>query len=183
MTADAPDPERTVRPLRAEDAGTVDAVLALNEHWVPHVGAVSRDRMVSLVEQADLALVVERPTGAGVALDGFVVVMAPGAAYDSPNYRWFEERLASGTAPGPFRYVDRIAVSPDAQGAGVGRLLYDAALERSAEVGAAELTCEVNLEPPNPDSLAFHARMGFVEVGRQWNYGGTVQVQFLARPV
>ena len=183
MSADDRSTERTVRPLRADDHRTVDAVLALNEHWVPHVGAVSRERMVSLLDEADLALVVERATDDGVALDGFVVVMAPGAAYDSPNYRWFEDRLASGDAPGSFRYVDRIAVSPDAQGAGVGRLLYDAALEHAAATGAAELTCEVNLEPPNPDSLAFHNRMGFLEVGQQWNYGGTVQVQFLARPV
>ena len=183
MAADDTNLERTVRPLRADDEPTVDAVLALNEHWVPHVGAVSRDRLVSLVEEADLALVLERAKDGGVALDGFLVVMAPGAAYDSPNYRWFEDRLRSGEAPGPFRYVDRIAISPDAQGAGLGRRLYEAAFERAAEVGAAEVTCEVNLQPPNPDSQAFHRRMGFVEVGRQWNYGDTVQVQFLARPV
>ncbi len=28
------------------------------------------------------------------------------------------------------------------------------------------LTCEVNLEPPNPASLEFHRRIGFSEVGR-----------------
>jgi predicted GNAT superfamily acetyltransferase len=164
--------DRAVRPLRADDAPTIDAVHALNEHWVPHVGSVSRERLVHLVEQADLALVVERSADGDTALDGFLIVMAPGADYDSPNYRWFQARLASGGAPGPFRYVDRIAVSTDAQGTGGGRLLYDA-----------ELTCEVNLEPPNPDSQAFHARMGFVEVGRQWTYDGTVLVQLLARPV
>jgi predicted GNAT superfamily acetyltransferase len=162
----------------------VDSVLELNQHWVPHVGPVTREQLISLVEQADLALVVEHSRADGSrGLDGFVVVMAPGADYSSPNYRYFEDRLAAGTAPGPFRYVDRIAVSPAAQGAGVGRLLYEAVFELAADVGAAEVTCEVNLEPPNPDSQAFHARMGFVEVGRQWNYGDTVQVQLLARPV
>lgn len=176
--------DRTVRPLRPDDDAAIDAVFELNQHWVPHVGSVTRDQIVAVVEQADLALVVERRTGDGSPLlDGFVVVMAPGAAYASPNYRFFEDRLAAGTAPGPFRYVDRIAVSPGAQGAGVGRLLYEATFELAAQVGAAEVTCEVNLEPPNPDSQAFHARMGFVEVGRQWNYGDTVQVQLLARPV
>ena len=65
----------------------------------------------------------------------------------------------------------------------VGRALYEAAFERAASAGAVEVTCEVNVEPPNPDSQAFHARLGFVEVGRQWTYDDTVQVQLLARPL
>lgn len=169
-----------IRDLRADDDSTVDAVLELNEHWVPHVGSVSRERLVHILEQSDLALVAELEPG---RLGGFVIVLGPGADYDSPNYRWFESRLAGGGAPGPFRYVDRIAVSPDAQGSGVGRLLYEATFDRAGAVGAGEVTCEVNVEPPNPDSQAFHARLGFAEVGRQWTYGDTVEVQLLARPV
>ena len=65
----------------------------------------------------------------------------------------------------------------------MGRALYEAAFERAASAGAVEVTCEVNVEPPNPDSQAFHARLGFVEVGRQWTYDDTVQVQLLARPL
>ena len=76
-----------------------------------------------------------------------------------------------------------VAVSPDSQGSGVGRRLYDAVVEHARAAGATEVTCEVNLDPPNPDSQAFHAALGFVEVGRQWTHGGTTRVQLLARPV
>ncbi len=169
-----------LQAIDPDDASTVDAVLALNEHWVPHVGSVTRERLVSLLDQADMAVAAIGDDG---SLAGFLILVAPGADYSSPNYRFFQERLDSGRAPGPFRYVDRIAVDPSAQGAGVGRALYEAAVARAAEVGAVEVTCEVNLEPPNPDSQAFHARMGFAEVGRQWTYDDTVQVQLLARPV
>ena len=174
--ADAP----VLQAIDPDDVSMVDAVLALNEHWVPHVGSVTRDRLVSLLGQADLAVAA---IGGGGSLAGFLILVAPGADYSSPNYRYFQERLDSGGAPGPFRYVDRVAVDPSAQGSGIGRALYEAAVARAAEVGAVEVTCEVNLEPPNPDSQAFHARMGFVEVGRQWTYDDTVQVQLLARPV
>lgn len=174
--------DAVIQPLcldGAVDDETVDDVLALNEHWVPHVGSVSRERLCDLLERADLALVA---IGADGSLAGFLILMAPCADYRSPNYRFFQERLEAGKAPGEFRYVDRIAVAPAARGTGVGRALYEAAFARAESVGAAEVTCEVNVDPPNPDSQAFHSRMGFVEVGRQWTYDDTVQVQLLARP-
>jgi predicted GNAT superfamily acetyltransferase len=42
------------------------------------------------------------------------------------------------------------------------------------------VTCEVNLDPPNPESLAFHARLGFARVGEQETKGGSVTVALLA---
>jgi hypothetical protein len=49
--------------------------------------------------------------------------------------------------------------------------------------GAPVVTAEVNMEPPNPGSLAFHHRLGFREVGQQDTYGGSVRVSLLAAPV
>lgn len=176
MSTVAPD----FRLIDPTDAATVDAVLELNERWVPHVGSITRAELVALLEASDLALAAIGTEG---SLAGFMILMGPGADYSSPNYRFFQTRLDSGAAPGSFRYVDRIAVDPSAQGGGVGRALYEAAFERAASAGAVEVTCEVNVEPPNPDSQAFHAHLGFVEVGRQWTYDDTVQVQLLARPL
>ena len=45
------------------------------------------------------------------------------------------------------------------------------------------MTCEVNLEPPNPESLAFHDRLGFGRVGEQATKGGSVVVALLSRDV
>lgn len=43
--------------------------------------------------------------------------------------------------------------------------------------------CEVNSDPPNPASDAFHARLGFAEVGAAAIHGGAKSVRYLARPL
>ncbi len=44
------------------------------------------------------------------------------------------------------------------------------------------MLCEVNHAPPNPGSDAFHARMGFGEIGRAVLSGGKT-VRYLRRPL
>ncbi len=122
----------------------------------------------------------ESPAAAPAALApalGFVVTLAPGADYQSENYTWFQSRSHD------FLYVDRIVVSEGARDKGVGRLLYTAVFDEARALGAAEVFCEVNLEPPNPGSLRFHYRLGFEEVGQQATKGGEVLVSLLAAPV
>jgi uncharacterized protein len=152
--------------LRPED---LPEVLALNNDSVPHVNELDADRLAELVEISTLAVAARRDA----ALAGFAIVMAPGLDYDSPNYRYFEANLDG------FRYLDRIAVDPSVRRAGVGRLLYDAVFDHARTAGAGQVACEVNLEPPNPGSQAFHRSLGFVEVDRQSTYGGAVVVQLL----
>ena len=48
------------------------------------------------------------------------------------------------------------------------------------EAGHTALVCEVNLEPPNPVSDAFHASLGFTELGRGSPTPGKV-VRYLCR--
>jgi predicted GNAT superfamily acetyltransferase len=148
-------------------------VLDLNQRCTPHVGEVDAARLEAIVREATLALVARDDAG----LAGFVLVLGPGAAYDSPNYTWFAQRYDD------FRYVDRIAVEPDRHRDGLGTGLYRAVFDHAADGGAPVVTCEVNLEPPNPVSQQFHAALGFREVGRQENYGGSVVVQLLERAI
>jgi predicted GNAT superfamily acetyltransferase len=42
--------------------------------------------------------------------------------------------------------------------------------------GHDRVVCEVNVDPPNPTSRAFHLRMGFGEVGHATLPGGTKTV-------
>lgn len=162
------DAHRTLEfgPLREDD---LKGVLELNQHWVPHVGPLERDSLDALLAMADLAVGVH---DAG-HLKGFVLAIGPDSPYTSPNYRWFSERHEL------FLYVDRVAVAPSAQRTGLGRSLYGMVIDRARSIGAGVVCAEVNLDPPNPESQDFHARMGFVEVGRQWTYGDTVEVQLL----
>jgi predicted GNAT superfamily acetyltransferase len=156
-----------LRPLVDAD---LDDVLELNQRSTPAVGEVDRARLASIVDQSSLALIARDDDG---RLAGFVLVLAPGADYDSPNYLHFAAQYPE------FRYVDRIAIDPSGQRGGLGRRLYGAVVEHARTAGAPVVLAEVNLEPPNPVSLAFHASLGFTEVGTQSNYGGTTVVQFL----
>jgi predicted GNAT superfamily acetyltransferase len=152
----------------------VPALAALNDAAVPAVNRLGADGLAAHVPRCTVAVTVPDDDGAPLA---FLLALAPGTDYDSENYRWF-----SLHRPGSL-YVDRIVVAPHAHGRGLGRLLYAAVEDRARELGLTEITCEVNLEPPNPGSLAFHGRLGFVQVGEQVTKGGSVRVALLARAV
>jgi predicted GNAT superfamily acetyltransferase len=91
-------------------------------------------------------------------LAGFVLVLGPGLDYGSENYRWFSRRHER------FWYLDRVAVHERFRRRGVGSAIYDAVEVEAARRGWPVLL-EVNVEPPNHASLAFHAARGYREVG------------------
>lgn len=157
------------RPISSTD---LPALAALNDAAVPAVSLLGLAGLTTLLPKCDLAVVIDDDAGVPVA---FLLGLAAGADYASENYRWFETNR-----PGSL-YVDRIAVAPRAHGRGLGRRLYEAVTARAEVLGLTEITCEVNLDPPNPESMEFHARLGFTQVGEQVTKGGTVRVALLAR--
>ena len=76
-----------------------------------------------------------------------------------------------------------LAGPASAQGKGCGRQLYAALFDYAREAGFDSVVCEYDLDPPNPVSAAFHARFGFVEVGRQMANGKQVSMQSAALDV
>ena len=148
-----------LRPAAAADA---DAILALNQESIAVLSPLSRERLAQLQSEAAVHRVIE-DDGAVVA---FLLAFREGAAYDSPNYRWFARRYDR------FLYVDRVVVSSEARGHGAGALLYRDVFEFAATHSVGLVTCEYDVEPPNPASERFHARFGFREVGRQQLDGG-----------
>jgi predicted GNAT superfamily acetyltransferase len=161
--------------IRDITAADVPRLVELNNHNVPAVSPSDEGGMTALVAATDAAVAVVDGAAPSEVL-GFALLLRAGADYASENYRWFEARSTD------FLYVDRIVVADAAQNAGAGRVLYDWIFARARAAGLAEVTCEVNVEPPNPGSMRFHERLGFVEVGRQSTKGDTIVVALLAAP-
>ena len=95
--------------------------------------------------------------------------------YDSPNFQWFRARYAR------FIYVDRVVVSPERRGEGLARLLYDDLFAFARRAGHERIVAEVNSDPPNPGSDAFHAAMGFGTVGEARLADRGKSVRYIAR--
>ncbi len=147
----------------------LDRLLAMNQAEVPHVGELDSQELRGLLKLSYFTGVAREDGN----IAGFIVAMLPGLDYQSLNYRWFCNNYER------FLYVDRIVVAPEYQGRGLGRQLYQAVAERNP-IQAPILGCEVNLRPLNQNSLDFHARLGFDEVGQQDTEGGKKRVSLLA---
>ncbi|MBA2418768.1 MAG: GNAT family N-acetyltransferase [Nocardioidaceae bacterium] len=152
---------------RLARAADLPAVLAMNQGELDAVGPLDDDRLQRLVDLAEQVLVAD---DAG-AVAGFVVTLAPGTAYASPNYRWFGERYDD------FCYLDRVVVARTHLRRGLGTTLYDAAEAAGSPHG--QMALEVYAEPPNEVSLAFHAARGYTEVGRSTQDNGKVSAMFV----
>jgi predicted GNAT superfamily acetyltransferase len=163
----------TTRDIAPNDLPTL---LRMNNGAIPAVNIVNADELLDLVSMAHAAVVVVDEAEPVTPL-GLVITITPGNDYDSENYRWFEQR------GGEFLYVDRIVVAEGMRGRGLGQILYERVFAEAELAGLTEVTCEVNLDPPNPGSLAFHDRLGFVQIGEQLTKGGSVRVALLSAPV
>lgn len=153
------------RPLAPPD---LVSVTELNNACVPAVTPATEDRMAEILACCDTALAVG-PVG---GVWGFSLVMGPGAAYSSSNYAWVSRRYDA------FYYLDRVCIDAAHRGQGLARQMYRD-IARDMEAGV-PLVLEVNTEPRNDASLAFHAALGFDEVGRARPYGPDTEVAYLA---
>lgn len=158
-----------IRELVSAD---VDAVLVMNNAAVPAVNAHDDESLLALLEIADRSWVVDD----GGVLGGLLVTFAPEAGYMSTNYSWLSERYDD------FRYVDRIIVAPTHKRRGLGARLYDTLEQNAREARAARLLCEVNVAPPNPQSIAFHTGTGWQSVADLEHGPGKV-VRYFEKPL
>lgn len=157
--------------VRDVEPGDLPAVRALNAANVPEVGPLDDDR-ITLFTSAAEAFWVGVDDGEVIGL--FVGLLA-GHDYGSPNYRWFAERHHQ------FAYVDRIALAPAARGTGLADELYDRFEAVGRAAGATVVCAEVNIEPPNARSLAFHRRRGMLAVEEHSIAHGGYRVVMLER--
>lgn len=106
--------------------------------------------------------------------EAFAIIFDQSANYGSPNFHWFRERYPR------FVYVDRIVVTESARGKGLARALYENVFAAARAAGHDRVVCEVNFDPPNPGSEAFHAKLSFSEIGRATLANGK-SVRYLER--
>ena len=74
-------------------------------------------------------------------------------------------------------------ISAEFAGLRLGSALYDALFAHGRSQGVTTVTCEYNIDPPNPASKRFHDRYGFRELGTQWVANGTKLVSLQAAEV
>jgi hypothetical protein len=145
------------------------AVLSLNNAHSKETSALDETSLAALLDMAFYARGIERGATA------FLIALDQDAPYGSPNILWFKECRER------FVYIDRIIVAISARGQGIARILYEDLFVAARQAGHDLVACEVNIEPPNLASEAFHLAMGFLEVGQASIYGGAKTVRYFEK--
>ncbi|MDZ7807867.1 MAG: GNAT family N-acetyltransferase [Gracilimonas sp.] len=154
--------------IRLARKSDLPKILEFNEAALPHVSKVQLADMDRFLEQADPFLVIESDS----ELAGFMIVLQSGLDYSSLNYAFFNNHFDN------FDYVDRIVIAEAFRGKKLGTSLYNHLFENTDKK---YVTCEVNIKPPNPASLAFHNKLGFNKVAEQVTEKGQKSVSMLVK--
>lgn len=149
---------------RARD---MPGLLGLNTAHKVETSDLSPARLTHLLDRAFLALAAPNAEALLIAFD-------QDADYDSVNFLWFKFWSSR------FVYVDRVIVAPQLRGHGMARHMYERLFDAARMAGHDCITCEVNSDPPNPASDAFHAALGFSGVGLA-TLGNGKTVRYLSR--
>jgi predicted GNAT superfamily acetyltransferase len=162
--------ETKLLPIDAVAPSDEAAILSLNNRHAEELSWLEEERLSLLLGQAFYA----RRIG---TVEAFIMTFDQDASYDSPNFLWLKQRYPR------FVYVDRVVVDEAARGRGHARRFYEDLFEQAKRAGHGVVTCEVNADPPNPASDAFHTRLGFHEIGTAVIHGGKKTVRYFAREI
>ncbi|KQZ12451.1 GNAT family acetyltransferase [Mesorhizobium sp. Root552] len=162
--------ETKLLPIDAVAPSDEAAILSLNNRHAEELSWLEEERLSLLLGQAFYA----RRIG---TVEAFIMTFDQDASYDSPNFLWLKQRYPR------FVYVDRVVVDEAARGRGHARRFYEDLFEQAKRAGHGVVTCEVNADPPNPASDAFHTRLGFHEIGTAAIHGGKKTVRYFAREI
>lgn len=143
-----------IRPLAFADRTTV---LRLNAENRPALAALEVVDLDQLLTYDGHHLVAADSLGEVV---GFLLSFPSESRYDDSEINELRQRVSES-----FYYICQVAIASTHRGRRIGRAFYDALAGVARERGARLLCCDVNLVPPNPASLAFHARLGFEQIG------------------
>ena len=134
-----------------------DKILKLNAEFV---------HWLSPLDMAGLQTLLGSTLYARQIDDGDAVLLAIASKTEMSNHTnldWLKARREN------FIYIDRVIVAAGAQGKGYAGRLYADLADFARQNGYDSLTCEVNTQPDNPGSHAFHLRQGYRPIGEQNN--------------
>lgn len=164
-----------IHSLTIDDAARLENLRTLNTQFQTETSLLDADQWRGLVEASSYAThIYADKTDQALA---FLIAFTSTAKHDNANFQWFAQRYDS------FVYIDRIVVSAATQGQGFGRQLYRHLTNWSIQQGIARLCCEVNQEPPNHNSDAFHKRLGFERCGTGTLAQKEKVVAYLTKPL
>jgi predicted GNAT superfamily acetyltransferase len=142
----------TFRPVQTTD---FEAILAINAAGYPGAVRLAFDELTTMLATAPFFYVAEVDS----QVAGYVIAYTDKNSYDGDEFLWFQTHYAN------FLYIDQIAIAPTVRQMRVGSHFYQFVEQFARQAGLTSLVCEVNVEPPNPISLNFHTKNGFIEVG------------------
>ena len=131
-------------------------ILSLNQDSIPSVSSSNLEMMRHFLAISDYFKVCKVN---GISI-GFLIALLPEKDYNSEHYKWFNDRYDS------FIYVDRIIFNKSYQKQGYGTIFYND-LKKTMKNKLTNIVCEINIKPYNKQSINFHKKYGFNEVGRK----------------
>jgi len=154
-----------------QDLGLPDMtwVLALNNAHVNETSFLDASGISALLDHAFYCRGIDRGATA------LLIALDQNAPYDNPNFNWFKQRYDS------FVYIDRVIVDGAARGQGFAKRLYEDLFTKARNGGHGRVVCEINIDPPNPVSDAFHGAMGFAVVGQAIIHHGKKEVRYFEK--
>ena len=132
------------------------SILFLNQYSIPAVSSSNLEIMKHFLIICDYFKVCK----INGEIIGFLNALLPSKDYKSEHYKWFNDRYES------FIYVDRIILNKSYQNQGYGTVYYDD-LKKLIENKLLDIACEINTKPYNKQSIRFHKKYGFKEVGKK----------------
>lgn len=133
------------------DAQLLEAVRNLNNAHEVETSWLEPEDLKKLLDVAYFVEVVDEA-------DAFLIAMNEQSAHDGINFGWFKDHYDN------FVYIDRIVTDARARGQGLAKSLYEALFDAAKADGQEIVGCEINREPPNLGSEAFHQKMGFDKI-------------------
>jgi predicted GNAT superfamily acetyltransferase len=156
-----------VRDLH-DDVAARGALLCLNNASARETSLLTREKFDRMIASARVATFVALRAA-------FLLAFEQSDDYDGGHFLWFRNRLDR------YLYIDRVVVAEEQRRGGLGSLLYADLFRRAELLGQRNIACEVNYVPPNPASEAFHACLGFAEIGTATMDGGAKSVRYLLK--